>query len=58
MHKLLDISGVEWYILEGDQVIMCVQTMVVVSNRHRINICVIGDKYQWSVIGILHKLSP
>ena len=37
---------------------MCVQTMVVVGSRYMINICVVGNGYQWSVIGILHRLSP
>ena len=57
MYKLLDTSGVEWYTLEGGRVIMCVQTMVVVDNRYTISIFVVGEKYQWSVIGILHRLS-
>ena len=58
MYKLLDTSGVEWYTLEGGRVITCVQTMVVVGSRDKINICVVGNRYRWSVIGILHRLNP
>ena len=38
--------------------ITCVQTMVVVGNRYTINICVVSDRYRWSIIGILHRLGP
>ena len=55
--ELLDTSGVVWSTLEGNRVFMCIQTMVVVGNRYTINAHVVGDKYWWSVIGILHSLS-
>ena len=57
MYKLLDTSGVEWHTLEGGTVITCAQTMVVVGSRYTINICVVGDRYWWSIIGILHRLT-
>ena len=57
-YELLDTSGVEWYTLEGGRVITCVQTMVVVGNRYTINICAVGDRYRWSIIGNLQRLSP
>ena len=37
---------------------MCVQTMVVVGNRYTINIYAVGDRYRWSIIGNLQRLSP
>ena len=58
MYKLLDTSGVKWYTLEGGRVITRVQTMVVVGNRYTINICAVDDRYQWSIIGNLQRLSP
>ena len=38
--------------------ITCVQTMVVVGDRYTINICAVGDRYRWSIIGNLPGLSP
>ena len=57
MYRSLDTSGVEWHTLKGGRVITCIQTMVVASSRYTINVRVVGDRYQWSVIGILHRLS-
>ena len=37
---------------------MYVQTMVVVGNRYTINICVVGDRCRWSIIGNLQRLNP
>ena len=48
----------EWYTLEGGRVITCVPTMVVVGNGYTINICAVGDRYRWSIIGNIQRLSP
>ena len=46
----------KWCHVIGSRVITCVQTMVVVGNRHTINVRVVGDKYWWSVKAILRRL--